>query len=301
MTHIVNTVRSCGVPPDPALLRAAQALAARGWFVFPCAPDGKRPALRGNWQDLATTDPAQILAWWTRAPYNVGLACEPSGLVVVDLDVSPGPSLDDADGNHPAASSGTDALVALCDGHGQPYPSPTYAVGTPSGGVHLYYDAPRERVRNSVGRLGLHIDIRAGGGYVIGAGSRIRGRAYTVTDQRSPAPLPAWITTLLGDNHVPTATGQKPPVPYCAEGTAYALAALREETRLVATARQGTRNDTLNRAAFNLGQLVAVGLLPPLATVTALLDAAERAGLRHDEARRTINSGLSAGARKPRA
>jgi hypothetical protein len=40
------------------------------------------------------------------------------------------------------------------------------------------------------------------------------------------------------------------------------MAALREETRLVATARPGTRNDTLNRAAFSLGQLVASAYCP---------------------------------------
>ena len=78
------------------------------------------------------------------------------------------------------------------------------------------------------------------------------------------------------------------------------MAALRDETRLVAAARPGTRNDTLNRAAFSLGQLVAAGLLPPLAVVSALASAAERAGLPADEARRTIRSGLAAGARCPR-
>ena len=78
------------------------------------------------------------------------------------------------------------------------------------------------------------------------------------------------------------------------------MAALRDETRLVATARPGTRNDTLNRAAFSLGQLVAAGLLPPLAVTRALTDAAEQAGLLEDEARRTISSGLSAGSGKPR-
>ena len=79
------------------------------------------------------------------------------------------------------------------------------------------------------------------------------------------------------------------------------MAALHEETRLVATARPGTRNDTLNRAAFSLGQLVAAGLLPPLAVVTALSSAAQRAGLPAEEARRTIRSGMTAGARNPRA
>jgi hypothetical protein len=32
------------------------------------------------------------------------------------------------------------------------------------------------------------------------------------------------------------------------------MAALREESRLVATVRQGTRNDALNRASFSLGE-----------------------------------------------
>jgi len=72
---------------DSVLLRSALALAARGWLVFPCVPSGKRPALRGNWQNLATTSPDQVNAWWAKTPYNIGTACGPSGLVVIDLDV----------------------------------------------------------------------------------------------------------------------------------------------------------------------------------------------------------------------
>src|ERR1700744_3681613 len=71
---------------DPALLRFALAAAGAGWHVFPGAPGGKRPALRGNWQELATTAAGQVREWWTRAPYNIGIACGPSGLVVIDLD-----------------------------------------------------------------------------------------------------------------------------------------------------------------------------------------------------------------------
>jgi len=78
------------------------------------------------------------------------------------------------------------------------------------------------------------------------------------------------------------------------------MAALRDEARLVAAARPGTRNDTLNRAVFSLGQLAAAGLLPPLAVVSALASSAERAGLPEDEARRTIRSGMTAGVRYPR-
>jgi hypothetical protein len=274
------------------LLRAALAAAGRGWLVFPCAPGGKRPALCRSWQELATADPDRVRAWWARKPYNIGIACGPSGLVVIDLDIPRGQQP-----GEPAAP-GADALAALCDSRGRPYPLPTYVVSTPSGGCHLYYAAPHGRVRNSAGRLSPLIDIRADGGYVIGAGSRIGDRAYTVRDEGAPVPLPSWIAGLLRDEPPQAAAGL--PVPHGVQGTAYALAALRDETRLVAAARPGTRNDTLNRAAFSLGQLAAAGLLPPLAVSSALASAAERAGLPADEAHRTIRSGMTAGARRPR-
>jgi hypothetical protein len=78
------------------------------------------------------------------------------------------------------------------------------------------------------------------------------------------------------------------------------MAALRSETSRVAAARPGTRNDTLNRAAFSLGQLVVAGLLPPIPVITGLISAAMAAGLSEDEASRTVRSGLAGGARKPR-
>ncbi len=282
-------------PSGRALLRPALALAARGWHVFPCIPGGKRPALRGNWQDHATADPDQVRAWWARTAYNIGVSCGPSGLVVIDLDTP----RTGQPGDSSAAESGTDALAALCGQHGQPYPLPTYAVDTPSGGCHLYYAAPSGRIRNSASRLGPLVDVRAGGGYVIGKDSRVGGRAYTARDERTPVLLPAWIADLLCGNRSAT-VGESAAVHRGAPGSAYAVAALREESRLVATARPGTRNDTLNRAAFSLGQLVAAGLLPPLAVTTALATAAVHAGLPVEEARRTIRSGMTAGTRRPR-
>lgn len=294
MSHAVTPARDFGMPPDPALLRAARALTARGWLVFPCTPGGKRPALRGSWLDIATADPARITAWWTRAPYNIGIACGSSGLVVIDLDVPHGRP------HQHETASGADTLAALCERHGLPPPVPTYAVDTPSGGRHLYYAAQGERVRNSAGRLGPLIDIRASGGYVVGAGSRIDGRPYSVADGRTPGPLPGWIAALLRDSAAGRAVRRKEPVANGARGMAYAMAALREEARLVAAARPGTRNDTLNRAAFSLGRLVASGLLPPLAVVSSLTCAAGRARLPADEARRTIRSGLTAGMNRPR-
>ena len=286
---------------DPAPLRSALAAALLGWHVFPCAVGGKRPAFRGNWQELATTSADQIREWWARAPYNIGIACGPSGLVVIDLDLrrDGGEELDGA----LFPLSGADVLSTLASRHGERYPGGTYIVDTPSGGCHLYFSAEGDaRVRNSAGVVGPHIDVRADGGYVVGAGSRIAGRAYAARGRRPAAPLPSWLARLITDTYVPPPVPlQRLPVGDRAEVRAYALAALRGETERVAAARPGTRNVTLNRAAFSLGQLVAAGLIPPLPVITSLIDAAMHAGLPEEEAVRTVRSGMTAGARKPRA
>jgi hypothetical protein len=56
----------------------------------------------------------------------------------------------------------------------------------------------------------------------------------------------------------------------------------------------------LNRAAFNLGQLVATGLLDAEEVRAALLVAALEAGNPEYKARATIESGLRGGGAKPR-
>lgn len=289
---------------DPALLRVALAAAMRGWHVFPCAVGGKRPALRGNWQDLATASADQIRDWWSRAPYNIGIACGPSGLVVIDLDLPREERSDEDDDREGVLFplSGADRLSGLARKRGERYPGGTYIVDTPSGGCHLYFSAAAaSRVRNSAGVIAPHIDVRADGGYVVGAGSRVGGRVYSERGRRAPVPLPPWLAHVIREAHEPPAgSAPRPPVADRAQGRAYAMAALRAETARVASARPGTRNDTLNRAAFSLGQLVAAGLLPPIPVITGLIDAATQAGLSEGEAARTVRSGMAGGARKPR-
>jgi hypothetical protein len=167
-------------------------------------------------------------------------------------------------------------------------------------GFHLYFQATgRHAPGNSAGRLGPLIDVRADGGYVLAPGSQYGGRLYTITNPAPPAPLPGWITELARKPDPPDPAGGTARGPV-ARGTAYAEAALRAETGKVATAAVKTRNDTLNRAAFNLGQLVAAGQLTASDVVTALTRAARTAGLERGEIPRTIRSGMTAGARSPR-
>lgn len=171
------------------------AVAARGLAVFPLPPGAKRPAPTG-WQRAATSDPGRIRAGWPTGA-NIGVGCWRSGVVVLDLDV-PGPG-------HRTLVSGADSLAAACRQHGRPWPE-TLTVRTPSGGRHLYYAAPEGVVIGSTSggttALGEGIDTRgpgAGGrgGYVLGPGSRVGGRAYTVVQDGPMAPLPGWIAEML--------------------------------------------------------------------------------------------------------
>src|SRR5690242_204169 len=75
---------------DMTLAAAALAYAGHGWHVFPLAPGGKTP-IGGHGQNDATTDREQVAAWWSATPQaNIGIACRPSGLFAVDLDVKDG-------------------------------------------------------------------------------------------------------------------------------------------------------------------------------------------------------------------
>jgi hypothetical protein len=179
-----------------------------------------------------------------------------------------------------------------------PAPS-TYTVATPSGGQHLYYRQPAAKhLGNSAGRIGWKIDTRGHGGYVLAAGSITSAGRYRTAATIAPQPLPSWIIEALDT----TPLASKAPAETAAlrNTRAYTLAALTGELENVLAATPGHRNDTLNRAAFALGQLVGVLLLDQHIARDELLSAAARIGLPPAEAERTITSGLTAGTRHPR-
>jgi hypothetical protein len=127
-----------------------------------------------------------------------------------------------------------------------------------------------------------------------------------VVSPAPPAPLPAWLATRLTEPVVYSPAGRS--AARDVENSArYGRAALDRETWRVAQACRGQRNDTLNRAAFALGQLIAAGFLDAGLVYAELFDAARRAGLDRDlrcgprGIDRTIRSGLTAGARNPRS
>ena len=272
-----------GAQQPDSLISAALDYAARGWQVFPCHLD-KTPATAHGVKD-ATTDPALIRNWWEERPHaSIGLACGPSGLVVIDIDRDKG---------------GFASWAALKAAHG--IDDGTLASRTGGGGRHLVYRAPEGfRGKNSAGKLGPGLDVRTDGGYIIAPPSpHPSGSAYAWDRSHAePIPLPVSLAALLESREPPRVA----PVSSAARpsGNGYGAAALRGELDILSRAREGARNHTLNTAAFNLGQLVAGGALDRSDVARQLCDVARAIGLDERESLATIRSGLDAGAREPR-
>ena len=256
---------------------AAVRLASRGLAVFP-ANRRKEPLVAHGFES-ATTDLATIDRWWWKWPTaNVAVAV-PAGILVVDVDV-----------DLLAGVDGEATLRQLCAGH-TALPD-TLTVRSPRGGRHLWFRAVGPLIQRA-GALGDGVDTRVGGkGYVLMPPSVTDRGAYSYDLEVPVAAAPDWLVDLLRPverqvRHLTVISG----------GRGYGRTALEGEITRIVSAPIGTRNDSLNHAAFRLGQLVAGGVLDADRVARALLEAA---GLGAAEAERTITSGLRSGMRTPR-
>lgn len=282
-------------------LNAALDYAARGWAVFPChsihgagcschrvdcSSPGKHPRIGGG-LTAASTDPEAIRRWWRQWPSaNVAIRTgAASGLVVVDIDPDHG---------------GARTLDELVRRHGEIPDGPIVRTG--SGGTHLFFEHPGEKVRNSAGVLGPGIDVRGDGGYVIAPPSRhISGATYQWEASGSDPPaLPGWILDTAREPVRNAPSREHEPIRIDRAIAAWARAALEDEAARVRTAPEGTRNSELNRAAFCVGQIVGAGLLDSDTVESTLVTSGVSAGLSEYEARQTTRSGLRAGVEQPR-
>jgi hypothetical protein len=225
-----------------------------------------------------------IARWWTRWPSaNVGIRTgAASGLLVLDVDGEPG----------------IESLRTLRREHG---PVRAAWVRTGSGGWHAYLRLPEGvEVRNSVGRIGLGLDVRGDGGSIVAPPSRHTsgGRYRWLKPSAEPPPAPDWFIQLALRPAPPTA-GPLSEIGAVVTGH-YAAAVMRREAAAVAEAPAGTRNHRLNLAAWRLGRLVAGGIVDEADAREALLSAAATCGLPHHESVGTVRSGMSAGRRSPR-
>jgi hypothetical protein len=170
--------------PRYEMLQYALEYARRGWPVFPLLPGRKEPAIPksegGRGYLDATTDEAIIRAWWKRWPdANIGFCPEYAGLFAIDIE---------------RECADTKA-----------YPD-TLEARSASGGTHLLYQGSGP---STVKKIGLHVDTRGVGGYIVLAPSKVDTRdekaaadptrcgSYEWTELRKPAPIPAWLIQKL--------------------------------------------------------------------------------------------------------
>lgn len=283
----------------PSPLSCALWLAGQGMAVFavdsPALPEcagahgpgrecngqrGKHPC--GRWSRDATTDTDVTHRMFGSAPRNIGVACGPSGLLVVDED-EPG------------------ALVAYADSIRAVVPV-TFSVLT-SRGAHRYFHQPAGvPLGNSPGPLAaFHVDIRGAGGFVVGPGSvHASGHVYRPINSHTPiVDAPSWLVEALRPALVATSTNAR---------TRERLSSSRQPASVldglaafVSGSAAGQRNGRLFWAACRAFEHCNAGRLVAAEVETALLDAASAVGLAESEARATIGSAQrTIGSRLPR-
>ncbi len=133
------------------MLKEAIDYANRGWFILPLTPKQKTPhyKLARNGYKSATNDKGIINWWFEQEPnINIGIACDSSGLVILDVDFRNGGTIN-----------------GLAD---------TYKVST-GNGFHYYYQA--SQYPNYTPRQGIDVKYR---GYVVAPPSiHPNGSIYT--------------------------------------------------------------------------------------------------------------------------
>jgi P4 family phage/plasmid primase-like protien len=241
---------------------------------------GKKPI--GSWEDAQTrrVHPDGVKAWYKSgalANINLGIVMGDvsGGLICVDLD-------------------GDEACETFLSAFPQ-YNGQTLTIKSGSGhGLHLYFYT--KTTPKTVRVKGY--ELRSNGCYMIAPPSIHPDSKlpYSVLHAVEPmllsetSKLTEWIAS-MGKN------APKAPKP---KSERYGQSALQKEIDRVRSSANGTRNNVLNEAAFNLGQLVGNGGLVESVVHAELLAAAVGNGLNESEATSAIQSGLRAGMGKPR-
>ncbi|MFE5567029.1 bifunctional DNA primase/polymerase [Amycolatopsis japonica] len=310
MTAVTTPGPISSIDPEPLTFHdSALEAIRRGWRVFPQAPTSKRPAIT-RWEQRATLEPAKVHRWWTRFPdSNVGIACGPSGLLVLDLDAAHGPV--PARWEELGITHGTDVIALLAARFRQPDPVDTFTVATPRDGEHRYFRRPPgTTLRSTIGArgrgLGWRTDTRGPGAAITAPGSVGRnGNFYAVVRDLPVAELPLWLVTALTPPPPPTRPLTAPVLRVSNRRvTAYVNAAVAAESHNVATAEAGHRHITLYAAAAALGELLANGWITEASITHHLTDAARRhlgvGDFSWNELTTTIRDGVAKGRRTRR-
>jgi hypothetical protein len=302
------------------LAHACPCLAAGGWC------HGAR---------AATTDPERITAWWRRESRAVpGVAAGPSGLILIDIDAHGGqhpprlttgllPGIDlatepiphDAWEDPARFRDGRDSLTLLARLRGGPHPWPPgpehqpVTAATPSGGVHLWYQAPADQLRQALsdpqGRYGLawQIDVKAGWSYGIAPGAITTAGTYQVRggDPARPGRMPEWLAreVIRVTRAAPPQPATPPPLPGGGPGPAAYLATVISRSAAQLAAMTDGRKRALSALAYHAGGLLAWSGLDRDHVTTQLIDAGTAAGLGPGISARIVHRAIANGIDRP--
>ena len=235
------TEQALDQPPDrvsdPSPLDRALECVARGWYVFPIAPNGKEPhpmledegGERGGHYH-ATLDIETIKRWWGRDPNaNIGISLEPSGLVALDVDKGKG-------GMESLAEIDSELAGSL-------------TVLTGSGGLHVFYRRTDvSQARRKIGFLpGLDL---LGLGYVVAVGStHACGGKYRWANDAEIVDLPPRLANVFAPAQASTIQGSTSDEP----ASPTVIAAARNRLIAHGPAIQGQGGDT---KTFQVGAIL---------------------------------------------
>lgn len=274
---------------------AAKFYADQGISVLPLV--GKKPAIAWEDRQQQRASSGLISGWGYRDLFgNVGIVCGQvsSNLIVIDLD-------------------GREAVMKWEITWPQYFH--TFTVATGSGeGKHVYLrpDVLPATTR-ACGLPGIgNIELRANGCYVVAPPSihPETQRPYVVENDcpvlrvRDLQPVVLWLIGLMEAKKPvpqPAPTVKRPVVSGNQRTMRWAEAALTYECGNLRATPGGNQNNQLNRAAYNMGQIVADGHIDRMTVESALLNTALAIGQDEPQSRRTIQSGLEAGLKNPRS
>jgi len=296
-------------PVDLYSLKAAALTHAKnGFYVIPLVENSKRPLI-SDWQNRATTNPLQIDSWWSEHPNaNIGIACEVSNLIVIDLDTAknaapPSPWLE------LGVKNGEDVFNEICSGANDAQLFETYTVNTPSGGKHLYFYDQNVPIKQGTQVNGWwRVDTRSKGGYIVAEGSKIinaqtnKLESYSSDGKNSVVlNFPTWlrdelvpkvIRQSIFSQGVTNSTATSGTTKFSSE---FAQQVLTERCATIRITPEGSRNQTLIRHSTYIGKIIAMGSLDEAIAAKSLLEAALASGLTNFEAVKAIKAGIKYG------
>jgi len=161
------------------------------WFIFPCVEGRKIPATPNGFFS-ATNNSKESERLFKKYPNsNIGLATgEKSGLFAVDIDTK----------NN---AQGDISWHELIKTYGE-IPHTIEAI-TWSGGRHILFQYPKDKLIGCKTGIRQGIDIKGQGGYIVIASSKVKNKEYAWKASCHPentplAPAPQWLLDLIKEN-----------------------------------------------------------------------------------------------------